>query len=95
MQRPLTILGTRNIALDIPNRAESLSPAWRVVGFSGDTKPIGRRTAGLPVLGAITEAADVPGHAFVAASRLVTAPVRAMSSRSHAGSAVKPGLARQ
>lgn len=67
MQRPLIILGTGNSALDILDLAESLTEAWRVVGFLDDTKLVSSRIAGLPVLGAIAEASDFPGHAFVAA----------------------------
>jgi len=59
MMKELVIMGTGGNAYDVLDVVETINartPAWKVLGFLDDARPTGSEHAGLPVLGAISEA---------------------------------------
>ena len=69
MTRPLVILGTGGSAYDVLDIVDALNraaPAWQVVGFLDDSRPVGSTHLGLPVLGGIAGAVKLPAdHMFI------------------------------
>jgi sugar O-acyltransferase (sialic acid O-acetyltransferase NeuD family) len=68
MTQKLIILGTGGSAHDVLDTVEAINarePSWDVVGFLDDSRPVGSKHLGFPVLGCLSDAGRFMDHVFI------------------------------